>query len=144
MERLLRRGSAAVKKTFEVLLDGEVLNMEIDEQIVYDQQPKKKNAVWSLLLAGRYVVASNRESGFGRYDVMPDPRNVSEDDAVIIEFKVQDNSEEKELSETANAALRQIEEKKYATMLIEKGVTKEKIRIYGFAFCGKRVLIERG
>lgn len=96
MERLLRRGSAAVKKTFEVLLDGEVLNMEIDEQIVYDQQPKKKNAVWSLLLAGRYAVASNRESGFGRYDVMPDPRNVSEDDAVIIEFKVQDE-DEKEL-----------------------------------------------
>ena len=96
MERLLRRGSATVKKTFEVLLDGEVLNMEIDEQIVYDQQPKKKNAVWSLLLVGRYVVASNRESGFGRYDVMLDPRNVSEDDAVIIEFKVQDE-DEKEL-----------------------------------------------
>ena len=94
-------------------------------------------------LADRYVLASNRESGFGRYDVMLEPRKPG-DAGIIIEFKVQDNSEEKELSETANAALRQIEEKKYATMLIEKGVTKEKIRIYGFAFCGKRVLIERG
>ncbi len=94
-------------------------------------------------LADRYVLASNRESGFGRYDVMLEPRKPG-DAGIIIEFKVQDNSEEKELSETANAAVRQIEEKKYATMLIEKGVTKEKIRIYGFAFCGKRVLIERG
>ena len=47
-------------------------------------------------LSDRYILTSNRESGFGRYDVMLDPRNVSEDDAVIIEFKVQDE-DEKEL-----------------------------------------------
>ena len=49
--------------------------------------------------------------------------------------------EEKELSETVEKALKQIEEKRYETILIEKGVPKEKIRKYGFAFRGKTVLI---
>ena len=91
-------------------------------------------------LAERYVLTSNRESGFGRYDVMLEPRRV-EDDGIIIEFKVQDTEEEKELADTVRAALKQIEEKKYDTMLVEKGVPKEKIRSYGFAFRGKEVLI---
>ena len=91
-------------------------------------------------LAERYVLTSNRESGFGRYDVMLEPRRV-EDDGIIIEFKVQDTQEEKELADTVRAALKQIEEKKYDTMLVEKGVPKEKIRSYGFAFRGKEVLI---
>lgn len=68
-------------------------------------------------LADRYILTFNRESGFGHYDVMLEPRKPG-DAGIIIEFKVQDNSEEKELSETANAALRQIEEKKYAAMLM--------------------------
>ena len=91
-------------------------------------------------LADRYVLTSNRESGFGRYDVMLEPRR-AEDDGIIIEFKVQDAEEEKELADTVKAALKQIEEKKYDTMLVEKGVLKEKIRSYGFAFRGKEVLI---
>ena len=91
-------------------------------------------------LAERYVLTSNRESGFGRYDVMLEPRR-AEDDGIIIEFKVQDTQEEKELADTVRAALKQIEEKKYDTMLVEKGVPKEKIRSYGFAFRGKEVLI---
>ena len=91
-------------------------------------------------LAERYVLTSNRESGFGRYDVMLEPRR-AEDDGIIIEFKVQDAQEEKELADTVRAALKQIEEKKYDTMLVEKGVPKEKIRSYGFAFRGKEVLI---
>ena len=91
-------------------------------------------------LAERYVLTSNRESGFGRCDVMLEPRR-AEDDGIIIEFKVQDAEEEKELADTVKAALKQIEEKKYDTMLVEKGVPKEKIRSYGFAFRGKEVLI---
>lgn len=90
-------------------------------------------------LSDRYVVTSNRESGFGRYDVILEPKG--EDDAVILEFKVQDPEEEKELTDTVKAALNQIEEKKYETMLVSRGVPKEKIRKYGFAFCGKKVLI---
>lgn len=93
-------------------------------------------------LADRYVLTSNRESGFGRCDVMLEPRN-AQDDAVIMEFKVQDGEEEKELSDTVQAALLQIEDLKYEVSLTEKGIPKEKIRKYGFAFCGKKVLIGR-
>ena len=98
-------------------------------------------------LTDRYILTSNRESGFGRYDVMLEPRAVSgtmppvwKHDAIILEFKVQD-SVERDLSDTARDALRQIEEKNYQANLIAKGIPKERIRKYGFAFCGKKVLI---
>lgn len=93
-------------------------------------------------LSDRYVLTSNRESGFGRYDVMLEPLYPEKDDGIIIEFKVLDKDEEKELSDTVEAALKQIEEKKYETALTAKGVPKEKIRKYGFAFSGKKVFID--
>ena len=248
--KLIREGDSGVKKTFERLIQGESIHMEIDEQIIYDQLSTKKNAIWSLLLASgylkvknyqaytteyglwkeeyelaltnletrimfvnmvrgwfdtvssdyngfiralitddikamnvymnrvssemfssfdtgkgpserqperfyhgfvlglmvelvdRYVVTSNRESGLGRYDVMLEPRS-AENDAILLEFKVQDEGE-KELSDTVKEAIRQIEEKDYQGNLIAKGIPKERIRKYGFAFCGKKVLIGSG
>ena len=247
--KLIRESGAKTKKLFERLLEGEVIDVPVDEQIVYNILDTNEGAIWSLMLAtgylkvleyqtgeqytgnqyaifklkltneevkkmfyrmvsdwfGRtggnyndfiealiagelkamnaymkrvcesvfsyfdtargsdgtepekfyhgfvlglmvdmseeYQVRSNRESGFGRYDVMIYPKNMKKGDAMILEFKVHDSEDEKDLKETVKAALEQIEEKKYEAELIALGFEKERIRKYGFAFEGKKVLI---
>ena len=91
-------------------------------------------------LQERYYLRSNRESGFGRYDVMLEPKD-PKDVAVILEFKVRNKRRETSLEETAEAALKQIQERKYDVELKQKGIDDDQIREYGFAFEGKTVLI---
>ena len=91
-------------------------------------------------LRDRYQIRSNRESGYGRYDVMLTP--VTEvDDAIVIEFKVHEPDEEESLPDTVRTALDQITEKNYDAELLAQGISAERIRHYGFAFEGKKVLI---
>ena len=100
------------------------------------------------LMAGQrnnYIIKSNRESGFGRYDVMMIPKHSTNEagkklPAIVLEFKVKRDSE-KSLEEAVEVAHRQIEEKRYDEEILALGIEKERIRHYGFAFEGKKVLI---
>ena len=87
-----------------------------------------------------YEIRSNRESGFGRYDIMMIPKK-NNLPAIVIEFKVYNPRREQTLEDTVQTALKQIEEKSYDTELMARGIEKDRIRHYGFAFEGKRVLI---
>ena len=247
--KLLREGNRRIKEKFEVLICGESIRSDIDEQIVYNQLDGSERSIWSLLLASgylkvlsyekyedipegkqpqyelaltnlevklmfrnmirnwfteaetdyndfiramleddldamneymnrvalrtfsyfdtgnspsgeeperfyhgfvlglivdlqnRYFITSNQESGFGRYDVVLEPKNSCTDDAIILEFKVRNKRREASLEDTVQEALQQIEKKQYAERLIARGIPKEHIRSYGFAFQGKKVLI---
>ena len=87
-----------------------------------------------------YVIKSNRESGFGRYDIMMLPKKEALP-GIIMEFKVRSSRKEKSLEETVGAALQQIKERNYDAELLSLGIPEERIRHYGFAFDGKNVLI---
>lgn len=244
---LIKTGSANMKKTMELLIQGGSFAVELDEQVIFDQLDDDENAIWSLLLAtgylkvvhlerkgrlmkkvytlcltnmeiecmfakmihgwfknssevynafiqallndnvkkmnafmnkvalntfssfdsgkkpsqeteperfyhgfvlgmvvdlaDKYKVRSNRESGYGRYDVMIEPFDKNEK-AFIFEFKVLDkDDDEKTLEDTVANALAQIEEKQYETELIANGIAPENIRKYGLAFEGKKCLI---
>ena len=90
-----------------------------------------------------YIITSNRESGYGRYDIMLEPIDKSNENlpCIVIEFKVINPKKEKTLEETVEAALKQIEDKGYDEELVKRGVKRENIHHYGFAFKGKNVLI---
>ena len=92
-------------------------------------------------LQDNYHISSNRESGFGRYDIMLEPVEIGQSDAIILEFKVIDPESEADLNATVNNALEQIRHKQYDAQLLARGFRPDQIRAYGFAFQGKQVLI---
>ena len=90
-------------------------------------------------LKDTYYVNSNRESGYGRYDIMLEPKEKS-GNSFIMEFKVLDDMEEKTIEDTIKNAKKQIEEKGYETNLREKGYRNITKMVY--AFKGKEVKME--
>ena len=86
-----------------------------------------------------YKIRSNRESGFGRYDVMMIPKEHVRKrlPAIAMEFKVYNSRKEQTLDETVRSALQQIKDKPYDAELLAQGFEKTQIHHYGFAFQGK-------
>lgn len=106
------------------------------------EQPEKfyHGFVLGLLvtLKDRFIITSNRESGFGRYDVVLEPRDKAKDEAFILEFKIHRTGT---LEDSLKLAHEQIRTKNYATDLLNRGIPKDRIRAYGLVFDGKKVLI---
>ena len=92
-------------------------------------------------LKGRFIITSNRESGLGRYDVVMQPVDKDRDYCYVIEFKVFRRGRDESLEDCVNKALRQIEEKRYDTVLVDAGIASSRIMHLGIGFDGKRVLV---
>lgn len=137
---------------FDYLLDGEAENFVLQlQQIlkavvsVYDTANKESFyhgfmlGMTALFLGKDYTVESNRESGYGRFDLAIIPRE-GEKAGVIMEFKVADS--EADMADKAKEALQQIEEREYVTEFRRRGI--QMVWKYGIAFCGKKVEVVRG
>ena len=120
-------------------------NFDIAKSASSDDHPERfyHGFVLGLMvgLRDQFEITSNRESGFGRYDIVLKPYDKEKNNAYIIEFKVFKASKEKTQEDTVANALMQIEEKQYETTLTANGFAPEQIRKYGFAFQGKTCLI---
>lgn len=185
VSKLIQTASPEIKEGMESLLQGEEIVVSFDEQIVFDQLDRSRNAIWSLLLAGGYLRTEEVEyrgmmlepwyhlkitnlETFSAFSSMlkgwfeNEASNYSEfvealldgklkemnaymnDVALttfVMEFKVHDPEEEGSLQDTVKAALQQIQEKNYDAELQSRGFSQNRIRHYGFAFEGKKVLI---
>ena len=83
-----------------------------------------------------YVVESNRESGYGRFDLAIFPKDTAKA-GVIMEFKAANTEEQ--LADKATEALRQIEDKKYETEFSKRNIAT--VWKYGIAFYGKKIYV---
>ena len=139
---LVQKGSSNIKMMVEELINGSTINVPIDEQ----SSLFFHGFVLGLMVdqSENYIITSNRESGFGCYDIMLEPKDkqTQKYPGIVIEFKVINPRKENSLEETVEAALKQIEEKNYDAELINRGVKEENIHHYGFAFKSKEVLID--
>ena len=139
---LVQKGSSNIKMMVEELINGSTINVPIDEQ----SSLFFHGFVLGLMVdqSENYIITSNRESGFGRYNIMLEPKDkqTQKYPGIVIEFKVINPRKENSLEETVEAALKQIEEKNYDAELINRGVKEENIHHYGFAFKSKEVLID--
>jgi hypothetical protein len=128
-------------RTFEKILQKYV----IQSMSYFDKDGEQPERVYHafvlgllVYLNGRYLVKSNAESGYGRYDISLVPLDKN-GVGVILEFKVVDEDDDKTLENAVKSALKQIEDKQYETELRAMGITE--VYKYGVAFEGKKVKV---
>lgn len=126
------------EKKFEVLVKEMFSYMDVGENTAENFYHA---FVLGMLVGLRdtYYVNSNRESGYGRYDIMLEPRDKNAN-SFIMEFKVLEDKEEKTINDTIENAKKQVKEKKYEENLLERGFNN--ITKIVFAFKGKEVKME--
>ena len=137
-------------ETGDVRLFGRMLRRIVTQVMSYHDLAGEPEKVYHALvlgmlvwMSGKYDIRSNRESGYGRYDLMLKPKDVSRQ-GIIIEFKkVDEEDEDKETPETAlKHALEQIEARQYAAELEAAGITD--ILKLAIAFRGKELWVRQG
>ncbi len=147
MKALLSNNIRDMNRYINVITEGVISYLDTGGKPSLTAEPEKfyHGFILGLIVDMRddYKIESNRESGFGRYDVIIEAKD-RRHDSIILEFKVIDPERERDLHDAADDALKQIAEKKYAASLEASGVSPDRIRIYGFAFQGKKVLIKGG
>ncbi|MBA3237428.1 MAG: AAA family ATPase [Parachlamydiaceae bacterium] len=127
--------------TFSQIFQEFLLSSVSVFDLSFDEPEKLYHAFILGMLIGlkdRYEVQSNRESGYGRYDVMLIPKN-QDDLGIIMEFKKVGRFENADLETAVLSALKQIEDKHYTQGLLNRGI--KRILHLGLAFEGKKVLI---
>ena len=152
-----------MKIQMESLLNGKTIEVNFDEQIVFSHLAQDESAVWSLLVAGGYLKVEDVDvmnycmnkitlATFSYFDVGSEGAGNQEPErfyhgfvlgliADQTDIKVRNIKREESLEDTVQTALTQIKEKCYDAELYDRGLKKEEIHHYGFAFEGKKVLI---
>jgi hypothetical protein len=152
VENILKDKNIKLKSMILNLITGEIENFKAEfaeltaETVSYfdtgGNEPEKfyHGLVLGMVvgLKDDYIVKSNRETGYGRVDVILIPRDKSEA-GIILEFKKYSSTKDSSLEQSAQQALRQIEREEYATDIKEQGVNN--IIKVGIAFLGKEVNI---
>lgn len=139
IQAILEILSAGDSKKLTELLQEFVIN-SMSAFDISATEPEKSYHLFVLgllvLLSDIYKIRSNRESGYGRYDIMLIPHN-KQKAGIIIEFKKASPLKSELLDTIAEKALQQIIEKNYAQDLKDAGVST--IIAFGVAFQGKKV-----
>ena len=146
-------GNDKLEIMLKALIDGDVKLFEkMLRKVVlaifsYHDISGEPEKVYHALVAGLLIwisntheIKSNRESGYGRYDIMVIPRTYKGQPGYVIEFKTVDTEDNETVDTAVEAALAQIEEKKYETELIERGI--ENIKKLAVVFSGKDVYVK--
>jgi hypothetical protein len=138
----------------KALIDGDIklfekmLKMIVLAVFSYHDFSGEPEKVYHALVAGLLVwisntheIKSNRESGYGRYDIMIIPKDLAKT-GYVMEFKTVDTEENETVESAVKAALKQIAEKKYETELVQRGVKNYKK--LAVVFNGKDVTVKKG